>query len=122
MNDDLLPCPFCAGADLHQATRRVAGHGESFTYLSIRCLGCRASMEEGGYTGEDPGRFLASLRARWNRRAPTADTRRLEWCIKLLWTEYGLTTWLGAESEHDSSLGRDDPRAAIDRAIEAGKC
>ena len=49
-----------------------------------------------------------------------AESRRLEWCIRLLWSrEMGLTTWLGAESEADTSLGISDPREAIDRAIEA---
>lgn len=63
MADDLLPCPFCGGTEIHIDDN---GYEEW-----LQCVGCNAA---GPYT-EDDAEAGVSLKEAWNRRSVPPSVR-----------------------------------------------
>ena len=71
MSDNLLPCPFCGGDDIHVLS--VNRRDKSRLYPFVRCMGCYLDLpgENEDYSPEGKTAIAA-----WNRRAiPATDAR-----------------------------------------------
>lgn len=67
MNDELLPCPFCGGADV--VVDRYEHHEGEWRYRVV-CTGCMAMVDSGFW------QFKGHAVEAWNRRHEGIEEKR----------------------------------------------